>query len=251
MPRVVRIPDLATVRRRVGSALTTNLIYKGAALLLAIVLWLAVSAEQPTEVGGVPVELSLDLDSSLALASPLPEIRAVVAGQARDVARLAANPLEIRRSVPGDVGDSVRFEFTRDDVLPPPGFDGPIQVRSVAPSVVTLRLTTRVMRRVPVRARVRVTLDTLLRATGPAVLTPDSVTIIGTQERVRAVNAVFTEPVDVRIRDTIGDFVALDTIGLGLDVQPARVRVRVPVTRDTLFQLRPLLPQTQPRVRTP
>ena len=101
MPRVVRIPDLATVRRRVGSALTTNLIYKGAALLLAIVLWLAVSAEQPTEVGGVPVELSLDLDSSLALASPLPEIRAVVAGQARDVARLAANPLEIRRSVPG------------------------------------------------------------------------------------------------------------------------------------------------------
>lgn len=251
MRRVVRVPDLATVRRRVVEATTTNLVYKGAALLLAFVLWLAVSAEQPTEVGGVPVELSLDLDSTLALASPLPEIRAVVAGQARDVARLAANPLEIRRSVPGDVGDSVRFEFTRDDVLPPPGFDGPLQVRSVSPSVVTLRLTTRVMRRVPVRPRLRVTVDTLLRATGPAILLPDSVTIVGTRERVRAVNAIFTEPVDVRVRDSLGVVVPLDTVGLGVTVEPAFVQVRVPVTRDTLFQLRPLLPQTQPRVRIP
>ena len=251
MPRGVRPPQLVSVRRRLAEATTTNLVYKGAALLLAIVLWLAVSAEQPTEVSGVPVELALDLDSSLALASPLPDLRAVVAGQARDVARLAANPLEIRRSVPGDVGDTVRFEFTRDDVLPPPGLDGPVQVRSISPSVVTLRLTTRVMRRVPVRARVRVTLDTLLRATGPAVLSPDSVTVVGTQERVRAVSAVFTEPVDVRVRDSLGVVVPLDTVGLGVDVQPAFVRVRVPVTRDTLFQLRSLLPQTQPRLRTP
>ena len=247
----MRVPDAATMRRRLVEALTTNLVYKGAALLLAIVLWLAVSAEQPTEVGGVPVELSLDLDSSLALASPLPEIRAVVAGQARDVARLAANPLEIRRSVPGDVGDTVRFEFTRDDVLPPPGIDGPVQVRSISPSVVTLRLTTRVMRRVPVRSRVRVIADSGLRATGPATLAPDSVTIIGTRDRVRNVAAVFTEPVNVPVRDSMGGVVALDTVGLGLDVQPAFVRVRVPLTRDTLFQLRPLLPQTQPPVRDP
>ena len=251
MPRRVRVPDGATVRRRVVEATTTNLVYKGAALLLALVLWLAVSAEQPTEVGGVPVELSLDLDSTLALASPLPEIRAVVAGQARDVARLAANPLEIRRSVPGDIGDTVRFEFTRDDVLPPPGFDGPLQVRSVSPSVVTLRLTTRVMRRVPVRSRVRVNLDSALRATGPAALVPDSVTIVGTRDRVRAVNVVFTEPVDVQVRDSVGAVVPLDTVGLGVDVQPGTVRVRVPLTRDTLFQLRPLLPQTQPPVRNP
>lgn len=251
MPRGVRVPDPATLRRRLVEATTTNLVYKGAALLLAIVLWLAVSAEQPTEVSGVPVELSLDLDSALALASPLPEIRAVVAGQARDVARLAANPLEIRRSVPGDVGDSVRFEFTRDDVLPPPGFDGPLQVRSVSPSVVTLRLTTRVMRRVPVRARLRISVDSQFRATGAAVLSPDSVTVTGTRDRVRAINAVFTEPVDVRIRDSLGVVVPLDTVGLGVDVLPAVVRVRVPVTRDTLLQLRPLLPQTQPRVRDP
>ena len=239
------------MRRRVGEALTTNLVYKGAALLLAIVLWLAVSAEQPTEVSGVPVELSLDLDSSLALASPLPDLRAVVAGQARDVARLAANPLEIRRSVPGDIGDTVRFEFTRDDVLPPPGFDGAVQVRSISPSVVTLRLTTRVMRRVPVRPRVRVIADSGLRATGPATLVPDSVTIVGVRDRVRLVNVVFTEPVDVRVRDSVGAVVQLDTVGLGVDVLPAQVRVRVPLTRDTLFQLRPLLPQTQPVVRTP
>lgn len=247
----MRPPELATVRRRVAEALTTNLVYKGAALLLAIVLWLAVSAEQPTEVSGVPVELALDLDSSLALASPLPDLRAVVAGQARDVARLAANPLEIRRSVPGDVGDTVRFEFTRDDVLPPPGFDGPLQVRSISPSVVTLRLTTRVMRRVPIRPRLRVTVDSALRATGPATLSPDSVTVVGTQERVRAVAAVFTEPADVRVRDSLGVIVPLDTVGLGVQVQPAAVRVRVPITRDTLFPFRPLLPQAQPRPRTP
>ena len=251
MRRVVRPIPLATLRRRVVEALTTNLGYKGAALLLAFVLWLAVSAEQPAEVSGVPVELVLDLDSSLALVSSVPDVRAVVAGQARDVNRLFGDPLEIRRSVPGDVGDTVRFEFTRDDVLPPPGFDGPLQVRSISPSVVTLRLTTRVMRRVPVRPRLRVTVDSALRATGPATLSPDSVTVVGTQERVRAIAAVFTEPADVRVRDSLGVIVPLDTVGLGVHVQPAAVRVRVPITRDTLFPFRPLLPQAQPRPRAP
>jgi hypothetical protein len=250
VPRLKRPQLRASLSRRLTGALSAHLLYKASALFLALVRWLAVSAEQPTEVT-VPVQLVLEHDSAIVLATRPPELRALVAGQARDVNRLFSDLPEVRRSVPGDVGDSVRFEFTRDDVLPPPGFDGPLQVRSVSPSVVTLRLTTRVMRRVPVRSRVRVTLDSLLRATGPAVLTPDSVTIIGTQDRVRAVSAIFTEPVDVPVRDSLSEVVPLDTVGLGVEVEPAFVRVRVPVTRDTLFQLRPLLPQTRPRVRPP
>lgn len=241
---------LATgARRWLTGAFSEHLLYKGAALFLALVLWLAVNGEQPYE-DTVPVDVELELDSTLVLVGGIPPVQAQVIGPARDVTKLRLTPPEIRRTVPGDVGDSVRFELSASDVLAPPGVD--VDVRRVEPGAVTLHFTTRVQKRVPVRSRLNVTVDSALRAIGGPQIIPDSVTVIGTRSRVADVESVPTEDADVVIHDTVGIVMPLDTIGLGVQVSPARVRVRVPVVRDTLLPIPALLPWgRRPQVRPP
>jgi YbbR domain-containing protein len=236
-----RARQRVAARRWLVGAFTERLLYKGAALFLALVLWLVVNAEEPIE-DTVPVRLVVEHDSSLVIASPLPTIRALVVGRARDVTRLYADPLEVRRSIPPDAGDSVRFELTRVDVLPPSNMDGDVLVRRVEPSVITMRLTTRVQRRVPVRPRARVSPDSGWRQVGATQAAPDSVTVVGPRVEVEAVSAVPTATVELHLRDTLGTDVALDTTGLGVQVQPARVRLRVPAVRDTFYTLRAVVP---------
>lgn len=232
-----------------AGAFSDHLLYKGAALFLSLVLWLAVNGEEPYE-DTVPVELVLELDSTLALVGGVPPVQAQVIGPARDVTKLRLTPPEIRRTIPGDVGDSVRFDLSAADVLAPPGVD--VDVRRVEPGAVTLHFTTRVQRRVPVRSRVHVTVDSALRAIGGPRLMPDSVTVVGTRSRVEAVEWVPTEEADVVIHDTLGVLMPLDTTGLGVQVSPARVRIRVPVVRDTLLPIPALLPWgRRPQVRRP
>jgi hypothetical protein len=241
----------ATWRKWLWGAVSDRLLYKASALFLALVLWLVVNAEEPTE-DTVPVRLVLEYDSTrLALASPAPPMRALVVGRARDVTRLYSIPPEVRRSIPTDIGDSVRFEFRPSDVSPPAGLQGEFRVRQVDPGVVTLYFETRARRRVPVRSRLRVTVDSALRQVGAPQVVPESVTVVGTRERVDAVESVPTEIADVRVRDTIGVVVALDTTGLDVAVQPPRVRIRVPVVRDTLYTLPSVLPFGRPQFVPP
>ena len=222
-------------------AFTERLAFKGTAIFLALVLWVVVNAEEPIE-DVVPVELVLDHDSSMVLVGPDPVIRAAVLGRARDVTRLYSDPLQVRRSIPPDAGDSVRFELSRVDVLPPTTLSGEVLVRSIEPSMITLRLTTRVQRQVPVRPRARITVDSGWRQVGAVQTVPESVTVVGTRDQVLAVTAVATETVDLRVRDTLGTSVSLDTAGIGARVQPTRVRLRVPVVRDTLPSLPAVVP---------
>ena len=231
----------AAARSWLVGAFTERLLYKGAALFLALVLWLVVNAEEPIE-DMVPVRLVLEHDSSMVLASEKPQIRALVVGRARDVTRLYSDQLEVRRTIPPDAGDSVRFELTRVDVLPPASVDGEIIVRRVEPSVVSLHLTTRVQRRVPVRPRARVTGDSGWRQVGGTQAVPESVLVVGTRAGVDTVTAVPTVTADLHLRDTLGVDVALDTAGLGVTVRPARVRLRVPAVRDTFYTLRAVVP---------
>jgi hypothetical protein len=248
-PERARLP--ATLQRWLVGAVSNRLVYKAAALFLALVLWLVVNAEEPTE-DTVPVRLVLEFDSTrLTLVSQPPPMRALVVGRARDVTRLYSVPPEVRRSIPADVGDSVRFEFTPSDVSPPAGLQGEFRVRQVDPGVVTLRFETRAEKRVPVRSRLRVVVDSALRQVGAPQLVPESVTVVGPRERVDAVEFVPTEVADARVRDTLGVVAALDTAGLGVRVDPPRVRLRVPVVRDTLYTLPSVLPFGRPRFVPP
>lgn len=243
MARIDPARLLTAAERQVTGAFRERLFYKGAAVFLALVLWLVVSVEQPTA-DRVPVRLTLQADSGVVLAEPPPVLTAQVVGRGREVQllKLLATEAEVLVTVT-DSADSVRVRLEPGDVLLPPSIDDEVDVRSVEPNVFTLRFTTRVRKRVPVRSRLRVTVDSALRTIGPAEYLPDSVTVEGTRQQVAAITEVPTVAASVRVRDTLGALVPLDTTALGgARVSPAQVRLRVPVVVDTLLPLPFLLP---------
>ncbi|HEY0971471.1 MAG TPA: hypothetical protein VGE02_10945 [Gemmatimonadales bacterium] len=236
MPRPDPRPLGSTLKRHARGVFTERLLYKGAAIFLAFVLWLVVSTEQPSQ-DTFPVRLLLQMDSTLVLTEEPPQVNALVVGQLRDIFKLGVNPPELRVPVGGDGSDgadSVRVTLDPDDVQLPVGMDGRIDVRGLSPAQVTFHFTTRVQRRVPVRSRVRVTADSGLRIVGPVRVVPESVTVIGSRQAVGGVSEVPTISGTIQVRDTSAVLVMLDTAELGVQVQPAQVRLRVPVLRDSL-----------------
>jgi len=244
MPRAHIGRFFTAAERQVSGAFRERLFYKGAALFLALVLWLVVSVEQPTS-DRVPVRLTFQADSNVAIIGQPPPLTAQVVGRGREVQllKILATEAEVLVSVADTATDSIRVTLSPSDVLLPPSFDEHVDVRTVEPNVFTLRFTTRVRKRVPVRSRLSITVDSALRTIGPAQYLPDSVTVVGTRRQVEAVTEVATVAGSVRVRDTLGAIIPLDTTTLGgASVTPAQVRLRVPVVRDTLLPLPCLMP---------
>ena len=131
----VEVERRATNRRFAGM-FTENLALKGAALFFACVLWLVVSAEEPTE-QVVQVVVSPRLDSTLALVGRRPTVRALVVGRARELIKLAGEPPVVRPLIEGvPRGDSVEVTLMPEDVELPA--DAQVLVREVRPRTVML-----------------------------------------------------------------------------------------------------------------
>ncbi len=123
-------------RRRLAQALTDRLGLKVVALAFALVLWFIATSKEPTE-EIVPVRLALTLDSGEVLRDPPPEVRALVAGEGKEIFALYASPPVIRRDVPGGA-DSTTLTLRAGDVQIPPNVT--VLVRDVQPRTVLLHL---------------------------------------------------------------------------------------------------------------
>ncbi len=108
-----------------------------AALLLAVILWVIVSAEE-TAATWVPVRVMLTLDTTVALREPVPPVRAFVVGRRRDLIQLVQSPPVLQRAITNDDADSVRIELYERDLDLPTGSDA--RVRDVKPRMLTIRL---------------------------------------------------------------------------------------------------------------
>jgi YbbR domain-containing protein len=215
------------------AVLTERLGLKATALLIAVLLWLVVSARQPTE-SYVDVAVVPELDSTLALLDQPPHVRALVAGRAADVVKLyAARPI-VHRRVDADAPDTLVLDITPADVHIPAELAGDVRVLEVQPRAVTLRFESKATRRVAVQngQRVRTLLDTA-KAAGRALpmrgvslhFSPETVRITGSRAAVRRVSSVRPVPLAIAWGDTMPHLVDLDTIGLGVRVHPAQVKV--------------------------
>ena len=217
-----------SLERHLRAAFTERLAYKAAAVFFAIVLWLVVSAEEPSE-ELVPVRLEATYDTVRVLSSTRPVIRALVAGRARDLLKLYDTPPVVRRVVTDDAPDSVAVDLRPADVYIPPDID--VIVRDVQPRTLLLVFDVTTSRRVPVTSAVRVVGDGRAPADRPYLtrLVPDSVTVTGPRRVVSEVRGVRTVEQSVTVTDS-GDFlVPLDVKALatGVRVQPTSVRVLV------------------------
>lgn len=226
-----------SLERWLRSAFTERLGYKGAALFFAIVLWLVVSAEEPSE-ELVPVRLEATYDSARMLTSGPPVIRALVAGRARDLITLYNTPPVVRRIVTDDAPDSVAVDLRPLDVYIPPDVDA--VVRDVQPRSLVLVFDVTSTRRLPVASAVRIVAERGAKTTWARLtrLVPDSVTVTGPRRLVNAMSSVSTVEQTVTVRDGADVVVPIDMkrVAAGVHVRPAEVRVLVqpaPVTGAT------------------
>jgi len=206
---------------------TQHLLLRATAVFLAVIVWFVVTAKEPLQ-ELVRVRLVPELDSSLVLRDPTPDLQAlVVASSPKEFLKLNSSPLVIRRPITADAPDTLVLDFRPSDVVLPEGVDA--VVRDIQPRSVTLRFDSTWTRRVPVRPAI-----SLLQPVGAGPswvkLDPDSVQVSGPRHAVVRVEFVRTVSTTITLPDSLPHLIDLDTTALGLRVKPAQVRaVIVPV----------------------
>lgn len=119
------------------AAFTERLGLKAIALLLAVVLWAAVSLKDRTE-DVFAARLVPILGQGMELASPTPRVQVLVRGLGRELLELHQTPPLIRWRLPVTAEDEVTLELLPSHVVLPPGVDA--DVEEVTPRFVTVRV---------------------------------------------------------------------------------------------------------------
>ena len=125
---------MLSLNRRFRSAITEHLPAKFSALFFAVVMWVIVRSEEPSE-AWIDVHLALTLDSSVTMSAKPPTVQALISGRGREILKLYSSSPELRRSVAMD--DSV-FAVHPADVFTPNEAD--VKVVDVRPHFVHLPL---------------------------------------------------------------------------------------------------------------
>ena len=120
-------------------ALTDRIGLKVTALVLSLMLWVIVSARQPTE-GLVDVRVIPVLDASLVLVDSPSAVRAQVYGRAVDIVKLYASPPVLRLVVRGTVPDSLVRDISPGDVRLSAQVGTDVHILDVQPRSVTLHV---------------------------------------------------------------------------------------------------------------
>lgn len=129
--------------RQFRSAITEHLPVKFSALFFAVVMWVIVRSEEPSE-AWIDVHLALTLDSTVTMSGQPPTVQALISGRGRELLKLYGAAPQLRRSVAMD--DTV-FAVHPADVFTPNEAD--VKIVDVRPHFVRLPLA----RVAPVAAR--------------------------------------------------------------------------------------------------
>jgi hypothetical protein len=125
---------MISLRRHLTSAVTEHLPVKFSALFFAVVLWVIVRSEEPSE-AWIDVHLALTLDSAITMAAQPPKVQALVSGRGRELLKLYSAWPIVRRSI--GIDDTV-FAVHPADVFTSNEAD--VKVLDVRPHLVRLPL---------------------------------------------------------------------------------------------------------------
>ncbi len=222
------------MRRPAWTWVTHNWTLKLASLGVALLLWTVVRAEDvvTATVPRVPVYASIrDPGWELASAPAPASVRLQLTGPVRELVHLALQRPQVVVPVE-DVRDSVLVLVVRDSWIRFPRGITRTRVDDVHPATVRLVFDPMASRTLSVALPLRGRLPPGLLLTGPIALEPGRVRASGPRRRLQGVDSVRLPPLDLsRLTDTTAMTVDIDTARLGLVVEPASVRVRVPVGR--------------------
>lgn len=227
-------------------ALTRNWQLKLAALALAVLLWVVVSAEQvTTQWLPVPVQVVNRDPDHVVVGGPVPEqVEVAFVGPGRELWELALErPVLVLPVGEGSEDDRVLVLDPRL-VRVPNGLS--VGARDVRPSSVRILLRRVVTREVPVRLRVASRVRDRFVLTDTPTVFPATVLVTGPEDRVAAIRAVPTRPLELSGEDsTFSRVVRLDADSVpGVRLSTASVRVRGGMDRrvERIFPRVPVTP---------
>ncbi len=197
------------------AALVTNWPIKLTSLALAAVLWAAVAAEEPTT-QLVPVNLLVEPPEGRALTRPLPPVKALYAGSARELIKLYGTPPVITAVIPDTLtGSSYVLELSPGELKMVQKAN--VQPQDVQPRRIEVTLDAVSHRTVPVVSRVTITPDTGFAVVGGLALSPSSLLVRGPDAVVARIAAVTTVPLEITaVRGPVRRTVLIDTETLGV-----------------------------------
>jgi hypothetical protein len=213
--------------------LARNWPLKITSLLLAVLLWVVATAEQPAS-RVLPVTLVPQGPAGRSFTGDPPAITALVVGPRRELLKLTGAHLTLTRILPDTItGRAVTLDLLPSDVEVPRG--GEVKVQDIQPRQVTLQLDPVVFRSVPVHPDLRLELDSGTRLMRAVQVFPGVVRLTGPADLVARMDSVKTLPLRVeKVEGVFERSVAVDTEGFGtVRVFPAEVMISFEVLPDT------------------
>ena len=224
---------------RILRPLLVNGQLKLAALAMALLLWVSVSAEEPASQWlTVPVEVVLLDPMHTLIRGPIPsEVEVRFSGRGRDLWELAVNRPSLVLPIRNAEENDQIFLLDPEMVRVPPSLE--VVARDLRPSSVRVVLQHLARREVPIRVRAPAALpDGLVWVEGPSAR-PARVEVVGPADQIADIDTLYTVPLEITGPDSaLARSVALDTTGFaGIRAEEREVRVSGRVDRLTRRRL--------------
>ena len=190
---------------------------KGAALFLALMLYVAVQLQQPVTTS-FDVTLNIQLPRGRTLMQKPPKVRVQISGKGSQILKLRSLAGDITRRVPDTLTTStwsISLDPSEVELALPKGAD--VRVMEVRPSEITLVLDSVARKEVRIVSLVSVTPDSGQVLHGGLSMTPTTVRLVGPERSLATIDSVTTVPTE--ITNVSGEFsrnVPIDTMALGI-----------------------------------
>src|SRR2546427_28347 len=208
----------------VGQFFLRNWLLKLAAVFFAVMLYVAVAAQQPlTET--FALRLSVAPPPGRALRQAPPSIAVTVQGKGSEILKLRNIPRTISKTVPDTLTGSLwRLHLLPGDITLPKGVE--VQVSDISPRDVDIVVDSAARRDVRIAPRVTLEKDSGFALLGITAV-PPTARLIGPPKSLAGVESVTTQPTQIAsVPGPVYRTVALDTQALGVArITPREVRL--------------------------
>jgi YbbR domain-containing protein len=203
------------MRAKLWQLIVRNWPIKIASGLLALMLYVAVQAQQPvTQYFGM--KLDIDVPPGRSLLQKPPTVWITISGKGADLLRLRTFPSTISKSVPDTLSaSSWQIRLENADVPVPKGVD--LAVLDITPREVTVSLDTVTRKEVRVVPLVSVVPESGYVMRGGLSISPSIARLVGPERNLAAIESVMTVPTE--ITNVTGGFqraLPIDTSALGI-----------------------------------
>ena len=207
--------------------ITRNWPIKGAALFLALMLYVAVQLQQPVTTS-FDVTLNVQLPPGRALVHKPPTVRVQISGKGSQILKLRSLAGDITRRVPDTLTAStwaIHLEPTEVELELPKGAD--VRVMEVRPSEITIALDSVVRKDVRIVSLVSATPESGQFLHGGLSMTPTTVRLVGPEKNLATIDSVTTVPMEItNVSGAFTRTVPIDTMPLGIArLSPKQVTV--------------------------